>query len=113
MIERMRQGCKNIHQGNPIEFDIMFLFIDFLDNSSFSHLMKQIHKLSSYKLHLCLKISDLISLEYQQNTPVMLMRNLMQNIIENGCNFKKDSLYVTKYTSLILFDMLFDKTLTF
>ena len=43
----------------------------------------------------------------------MLMRNLMQNTIENGCHFKKDSLYVTKYTSLILFDMLFDKTLTF
>ena len=111
MIERMRQGCKNIHQGNPIEFDIMFLFIYFLDN--FSHLMKQINKLSSCKLHLCLRISDLISFVYQQNTPVMLMRNLIQNTIENGCNFKKDSLYVTKYTSLILFDMLFDKTLTF
>ena len=34
MIKRMRQGCRNIHQDNSIEFDIMFLFINFLDNSS-------------------------------------------------------------------------------
>ena len=84
MIKGMRQGCRNINQGNPFEFDIMFLFIYFLDHSS---CVQQIHKLSSCKLHLCLKISELISFTYQQNTPVMLMRNLIQYKIKEWMQF--------------------------